>query len=112
MEILNLIYLVPVVISRIFYPMTLRVLIHSHPFKRSKHSIVSTKQKASNSNNHVAGISSNLSSVLEKLYLWEKKLFKEVKVWTPVQENICFLFIHVCSFLYQLLHHFMYVLVC
>ncbi|KAG6522267.1 protein ALTERED PHOSPHATE STARVATION RESPONSE 1-like [Zingiber officinale] len=67
------------VISRFFCPMTLRVLIHSHPFKRSKHSIVSTKQKASNSNNHVAGISSSLSSVLEKLYLWEKKLFTEVK---------------------------------
>ncbi|WOL01530.1 hypothetical protein Cni_G10247 [Canna indica] len=68
-----------VVSSRIFGSISLPWLVRSHSLKWSQRSNVSRRRKPSTANNHTTTRSSSLSSTLEKLYLWEKKLFKEVK---------------------------------
>jgi hypothetical protein len=40
----------------------------------------------------------NLSSTLDKLYAWEKKLYKEVKVWV---HQTC---VYVCCFILNFVH--------
>ncbi|URE43880.1 DUF630 DUF632 domains containing protein [Musa troglodytarum] len=54
----------------------------THPsFNWSRHSTESTttSRKARMTSNHSTTGSSNISSTLEKLYLWEKKLYRDVK---------------------------------
>lgn len=81
-------FYVSVILSRIMYLVA--------PSKRSKPelSIRLTSRtvqmaKAYNEQDVNVGFTGNLSSTLEKLYAWEKKLYKEVKVLQ------CF---HICSF--------------
>lgn len=60
------------------------MLTSSRPsFKHSRRSAASTiRSRSSNgiSEKHMGMKSGNLSSTMEKLYVWEKKLCKEVKV--------------------------------
>nr|XP_010930667.1 nitrate regulatory gene2 protein [Elaeis guineensis] len=72
-----------VIPSRIWRPMALTMLTSSRPsFKHSRRSAANTiRSRASNgiSEKHMGTKSGDLSSTLEKLYVWEKKLCKEVK---------------------------------
>ncbi|XP_064942550.1 nitrate regulatory gene2 protein-like [Musa acuminata AAA Group] len=71
-----------VISSRILDPKTLHLPLSSYPsFNWSRHSTESTtiSRKASMTSDHSTTGSSNISSTLEKLYLWEKKLYKDVK---------------------------------
>ncbi|ONK57629.1 uncharacterized protein A4U43_C09F2460 [Asparagus officinalis] len=70
-----------VVSSRIWEPMGLSIL-STRPFKHSQSSATRPTKNRNNpavSENRIGIKPGNLSSTLEKLYVWEKKLYKEVK---------------------------------
>ncbi|RRT75396.1 hypothetical protein B296_00017539 [Ensete ventricosum] len=88
-EFVNLINLVPVISSRIWDRMALPLLIRSR-LSPSRHSRKSTtRRKAGNAvaQNSTVARSGSLSATLEKLYVWEKKLYSEVKVELIIQES-------------------------
>lgn len=88
-QFVNLINLVPVISSRIWDRMALPLLIRSR-LALLRHSSKSTiRRKAGNAvaRNSTVARSGSLSSTLEKLYVWEKKLYSEVKVELILQES-------------------------
>ncbi|KAL8257161.1 hypothetical protein R6Q59_029202 [Mikania micrantha] len=68
-----------VILSKILYPLAPSLTSSDHPIQSGRSSSRVTKL-AGSYNDAVVDISHiNLSSTLEKLYAWEKKLYKEVK---------------------------------
>lgn len=80
---MNLIIIAAVVSSRILEPVGLSMLASSRPFKHSQSSVTTAMRNTANpatSGNRFGMKTGSLSSTLEKLYVWEQKLYKEVKV--------------------------------
>ncbi|KAL4583086.1 hypothetical protein LXL04_007650 [Taraxacum kok-saghyz] len=70
-----------VLLSKILYPLAPSLVSSEHPIQSVRSGSRVTKLAGSYIVDAVADVSSiNLSSTLEKLYVWEKKLYKEVKV--------------------------------
>ncbi|KAI3777321.1 hypothetical protein L1987_47121 [Smallanthus sonchifolius] len=66
-----------VILSKILYPLAPSLASSDHPIQSVRSS--SRVTKLAGSYNEDAVVDANLSSTLEKLYAWEKKLYKEVK---------------------------------
>lgn len=81
-----------VIFSRILY------LVSSHPPTRPSVQISSRATKMAKAYSEEPGNdfdmkARNLSSTLEKIYAWEKKLYKEVKVWKHQKQHLIFMFV-------------------
>lgn len=69
------------ILSKIFYPLAPSLASTDHPVQSVTPYSQVTKLAGSYNVDAVQDVGPvNLSSTLEKLYVWEKKLYKEVKV--------------------------------
>jgi len=81
-----------VVLSKILYPVAPSLASSEHPIQSVRSCSRVTKLAGSYNVDAVPDVMSiNLSSTLEKLYAWEKKLYKEVKVISSSSSSLLLL---------------------